>query len=275
MEQFLKSIPAGKSGSCWKLVLAVPALVSIAVVLRGQGSTQANTDPSAVLAVENVELGQIPTTIPGEVGQYLPITVQLRNVSPKAVTAYEISFDLLYSDRTSTTTGWTEDLAFPIAASKLPGALPMPNTTLNPGDLHSITQQVRLDHGGAWPIQAVAHVLLVVFGDRTGLGDPKKLSLVFLGRRETAEHLANLVAQVTEAESSPGPEARYREMISASQSVKPGQGPLGAYAKRLEKYLAVRGTAEFAMMLKVDEITRDGLVEQSVPASTGDGGAKQ
>jgi hypothetical protein len=238
----------------------------------GQTPTQATPDLSALLVIDSVAPGPSLVSYPGSSDSYLPVAARMHNAGSKAITAFRVSLYLGYPDGTSSEQGWTVDLAFPIAEARMPGVLPIPNSTLNPGDVYTLTQSVRLQRGQAWPTQITPKVALLVFGDATGLGDSKSVAMVFQGRRETSQRLASLLSQVNEAEASPNPEQRYHELISAARSQASRGAPgsaasgtdLGPYGPRLEKYLAIRGTAQFGLMLQVDQAAQRGLAEMSV-----------
>jgi hypothetical protein len=181
---------------------------------------------------------------------------------------------LVYADGTTDQESWTEDLAYPIAEASLPGVLPIPNTTLNPGERHTFTQNVRLTAGRISVTSIKPSIALLVFSDGTGLGNSKDVAMVFQGRREISQHLGALIAQVLDAESSPAPEQRYRELISVAKTrVSPTSRPaseattkdLGPYEKRLEQYSTARGTPVFELMRNVDLTVQRVLMEMSTP----------
>jgi len=224
-------------------------------------------DLSSYLAIDSVSPGSIEAS-PDSPGTYLPLTVEMHNVAAKAITAYRMVITLQYPDGSSSTAALMEDCSYTIAEMKTPGVLPIPNSTLNPAETHVITQRVRLAQDWQMPVRFTPAVTMLVFGDRTGIGDPKAIAMVGGARRQMRRELAALIAQVNDAESAPDPGRRYAELMSAARSDGVRHAGLGASLTRLELFSKLRGTPQFALMRRVDAATLVAFEDSLLP--TGD-----
>jgi hypothetical protein len=232
------------------LIRLICAAIAFLVAISAQSG------PINYLVVDSVEPGANVSASPSSARTCLPVTFRMHNVGAKAITAYRVSLALRYADGSTSTSGWTEDCAYTIAEMTTPGVIPIPNSTLNPGESHVITQSILLARGSEKPVEITPSVTMLVFDDRTGLGDPGMIRKVFEGRQQAGKELSELLSEVHEAEGSRNPDSRYRELIAANRSDGVRHGGLGTQLTRLELYSKARGTPTFNLMMKVDEAAR-------------------
>lgn len=112
-------------------------LASLTVSLPSRGVAQESADLVSYLAVESIVVDDAAVNAPGDTRVYVPLTVHMRNIGSKAITAYRLKVEVVHPDGKTDSTVWTEDSAPTIAAMATPGVLPIPNCTLNPGPSES------------------------------------------------------------------------------------------------------------------------------------------
>lgn len=213
------------------------------------------------LQVVRATLGDAPPA--GATGT--PVTLELRNVGSKALSAYEIALDVTYADGTHVTTAITEDIVYTIALSSVKGALPTPNATLKPGETHTVSSLLKLAPSGARATAVSAKVVTVLSLNRTTAGNEKTIKLILTARREQAERLSAMLAKLETVKSSSDQDAAFANAIAEYDAHIDRNDPGQNAKRRLQAYRDVKDTPEsFTFMLHIDKVTAMILKNQSV-----------
>jgi hypothetical protein len=146
--------------------------------------------PSSALAV-HVRLGDAP-------GGGTQIEAELHNLTDKTITAYKVVLTIVYYDGKELKSGWAEDIlnllgiadAFPDAT--FPGG----GGFLGPGQTRIYKQHVGNGPGGIAPVRAEGTAVAVIYKDRTAVGDPTFINSAFALRRQRAEDMAAVIAEM-------------------------------------------------------------------------------
>jgi hypothetical protein len=130
-------------------------------------------------------------------GASVPVEVDLQNFSLKTITAYSVAFVGHYADGSERTQGRTEDILADTVMSRVPGnrVISSPGT-LNSHEIRPVKIFVPLGPGGLPPTDVTAKVTMVIFEDRTALGDPFWVQTTFDGRKKASEADGALLAEL-------------------------------------------------------------------------------
>ena len=153
-------------------------------------------------------------------GQTADVEIEVQRLSDKAITAYGIDLSMRYADgsvrKTAGATDFIETLVpevrdFPLGYTGL----------TRYGEYHSLTINVPSDGADAPPVAVSATVAWVVFDDKTVSGSGNGFQMFAESRREESSYLANLVAELRDAEAHP-------EALAERFDASPGQPVFGS-----------------------------------------------
>jgi hypothetical protein len=124
---------------------------------------------------------------------------ELENLTGMTITAYKVVSTTLYSDGREIAGGWTEDLVNIIGIVEA-----FPETTfqgdnpgfLGPGETRIYKQFILKGPGGTAPVQVVGTAAGVIYKDRTAVGDPGFIKSEFALRRQAADDMAAVIAEM-------------------------------------------------------------------------------
>ncbi len=109
-------------------------------------------------------------------------------------------------------------------------------------------------------------ITVIVFEDRTSIGDPVESRRIFLHRREDIERYEAVLENVRDAESKSNPDRRYIELASSLKPPHPAFPVDQLVIQRLTQYRAAHGTRRFDLMRRTDEMVLQLLQEHSISA---------
>jgi len=188
-----------------------PVLARLAPLAAGAGLafaccitafSQTPADLTGYISAGPVMTGNITVGKNGKT--YLPATVDLYNVGTQTITAFLIVVDATFQDgHVVSTNPNTIDFIVPLAAGSVPGVTSYPSGALSPGGSYQFSPNIALNADRPQiPVKITPRVLMLVFLDRTFLGDAKEAERTFRGRTSMAEDREELIAQVRKAESA-------------------------------------------------------------------------
>jgi len=203
--------------------MAAVALGCCSAALAEQAPPPPRTDPAiaGVIAVEKVDLGE-PRLTDGR--GTVPVTIQLRNISQKAIYALEFSVSGAYADGSVRTNGrFSVDLLGSYLFDTLHYETRPPYQLFRPGDLFTEKgNALPLGPGNSAPVSADVAVTTVVFEDRTALGDPERINRIFAGRSDDADDTAAVIDSLQLILKAPDP---VKAALEREQAIIAGRIP--------------------------------------------------
>jgi hypothetical protein len=146
----------------------------------------------------------VSVKIGAEQGGPVHVTAELENFSGKTITAYAVTFIAGYADGVQREQSLTEDILGETVLSRVPGVtVPTSAGTLNPHEVRPVKMSLPLGAGALPPVSATARVTMIIFEDRTAVGDPHWIQTVFDGRRTSSQQDEALLTELRELLARP------------------------------------------------------------------------
>ena len=118
------------------------------------------------------------------------IDVELQNTTSKTMTAFECSLLFTFDDGSQVTRAWTQDGLRQLAVFRLPDSSPSHYGDLTPGATITVHPFVQRFAGSARPVSVSGTILMIIYEDRTAIGDGKAIRGVFEKRKQRSAEIA-------------------------------------------------------------------------------------
>ena len=189
-------------GSC---ALAQTRAAAPAMALQGASMPGWGGDPAAQdrLALDQALRLEIVGSGAAASGKYAVVEIQFQNTSDRPITAHAGKLLGSYADGTERTSGWGQDIAGLTALSRVPDVRLQSPETLNSGETRRLKVSLPPDSQGAPPVYVTGTVTMVIFEDRTALGDAEQIRLMLERRARDSEETAGLLAVMEKARAEP------------------------------------------------------------------------
>lgn len=206
------------------------------------------------------------------------VSLQLHNLCQKAVYSISYSVKAVYADGSDTVSrGQGFDLLPTYIQSGLDGSQ---NTAslLRPGETYRTSVSVTVAKDGSAPVAATVEILMILFEDRTALGDAREIQSVLRMRAQAAQWYAGVAEDLkTVARSTnifSAIEARRQDLLAGRVAIPSGDrsvpGLRAGTLQNVANNLRVAGSSRIGF-----EIARyQSLAAAEIRHSTLDGGAQ-
>lgn len=153
--------------------------------------TQSTVDPSVgdLLRITNIAPRNVASR-----GAMLPVDVDVLNSSSKTITAYKIVLTGHYADGNKTESDYAADAVGAVISADLGEDLDRARP-FSPGTTQRGTAFVHADPDGLPPTLATGRVMMIIFADRTAVGDETAVKDALARRMGESRDLADLVEQ--------------------------------------------------------------------------------
>lgn len=215
---------------CSALLISLQVSVC-AIGFAQKGSIDAATQAqiAASVAVERIQVGE-----PGSGANLVPVTFQLKNTSAQAIYAFSYAVTARYADGSSQSQSGSVDLlALYAQRMRISAAdehfLP---PLLRPGEVFSCPpQSVPVSRRNEPPVGAEVEIRMLVFEDRTAIGDERQIASEFRRRQADAVLIAGVLDDLRSAQKAGDPvgvlERRSKD-ISAGIAKEPNGRTVGS-----------------------------------------------
>jgi hypothetical protein len=177
----------------------------------------------AALKVKGISV-RSPFTSPQLQGaSVVPLEIEFVNVSHQAITAFEYRVRIRFSDGRDAPSEGGEDLIKDMATARLLPEIADPNATFAPGAHRKIARNLTFRAGGAMPVGVEVYPSMVLFEDRTALGDANAIAKAAAHRKAEAEYMAGLIADLDSAASSNDPATTLASRIAQLKKDPPSK----------------------------------------------------
>jgi len=179
----------------------VPAAVP---AMRKPVASDRAWETEAVRAALDQSLYPVAVKMGAVQGNSVPVEVDLQNLSPKTITAYSVSFVEHRADGSERTQFRTEDILGETVLARVPGNRVVSSPgTLNSHEIRPVKTTLWLDPGTLPPTDITAKVTMIVFEDRTALGNPFWVQTTLDGRKKGSEADGALLAELRKVLARP------------------------------------------------------------------------
>jgi hypothetical protein len=214
---------------------------------------------------------QIAGIAPGTGGA--PWEIRILNISAKAVTGFCIGIEWHYANGQESPSGLCRDLAPGLALDTVGGGKRQgTNLTFRPGEFQTVALAGSTARDGSPAAFATAAPKMVIFEDRTSLGDQEQKRSLLAERKAEADETGELVRRLQVVQSSPDRKKAMNdqlgevgEMIKQSVPRKVDPQP---YQRLLENLQEMEGFLVspdfFDLQLQLDTAQANFLAEHSV-----------
>jgi len=141
-------------------------------------------------------------------GTVIPVDIEVQNMSAKTITAFTVSVSTRLGDGTEKSRETSVDCLGKIID---PGE--HADQPFTPGSVRHLRGDADRDRDGLAPIYVDGQVTMVIFEDRTAIGDPSAIREALQLRARRSQYFADLLADVRSAQADP----------AVSGSLQPGE----------------------------------------------------
>ena len=138
---------------------------------------------------------------------YIPVSIELHNISSKGITAFECNVVVHYSDGTERASVAGNDFVKTVDRARRysakPGATVDPKWTFGPGGHRTIQSSPTVLSNGAEPTFVEATPILVVFEDLTAVGDRARTQALAARRSADAQETEALITDISAIVAAP------------------------------------------------------------------------
>ena len=145
-------------------------------------------------------------------GEILTDRDTCKNISGLTITALSYSIQARYPDGSTNSAGGGN---VDSVALLLPGN---EKGAFAPGVINMLTADIPLDSRGAVPVAAEVTLRMLVFDDRSAIGDAGEISRVALSRRGNAKMMSDVLDAVGKALQSPDPKREMDALLAKHRS---------------------------------------------------------
>jgi hypothetical protein len=239
--------------------------VAIGLVL---GASAQSTAPSPAVLQQSLQIGAVRQSVEAQ-----GMEVQVSNISSQPVTAFCISLQWQFASGEQKPDGLCRDLASGLALDSLTtGSRRGSNLTFRPGEIQTLVFPNPRASDGSPAILATAAATMVIFEDRTSLGDQQQSRSVLDARKAKSQEMGELVRRMRLIQASPDRASAMKSQLDdvGSLMTRPKSNPADVQAyRRLQRNLQDRqGLVEFPQLLderlQLDIAQSNYLAEHSV-----------
>lgn len=180
-----------------------------------------NAAVEAALQVKHasVSSSQISTVPAG--AMMVSLAIEFENNSKQVITAFSYHLRLRFAGGREAPSEGGEDLIKNLAIAKNQPEIASPSLTFSPGTTRQITRNFTVRSAGVAPVAVEVFPSMVVFEDRTALGDAGEITKMAASRKTEAEYLASLIADLEGVAASKDPATALATRIARLKQEAP------------------------------------------------------
>ena len=183
------------------------------------------------------------------------VTVEVRNVSGRTITAHAGSVVVRYADGHEVFRGWTDDVLMDTVLTQVPGLTVQSPKTLRNGETRQLKQLLPAGSDGSAPLYLTAKATMAVFDDRTALGSAREISAVSEARRLHSEDLLDVIGRIQTAQAHPLVLAAIRTQADPMPALR---AALSEQIKEIGDVPAARAASRSGMLREWLKLLPDG-----------------
>lgn len=233
-----------------RIVLIACSLFSFSIGIAAQTAPQISLNDVQVL---NAAIGA-----PSQgANAQIPITVTVKNVGSRAISAFDVGLNLTYADGTQGQSRVAIDLIGPIISNRLPNVIPQPGMSFNVGETRNETRLVNPSATGATVTQVNATVAAIVYVNRMAVGNERTIHGFLSSREDRAKDLAALLKNVQAAQAAADPNSAFQQLIAQYEADGQSGGVRSfglEIAKAKDYYRDVTSPTLFANDIRYDQM---------------------
>ncbi|MGB7620836.1 MAG: hypothetical protein WBN92_00645 [Terriglobia bacterium] len=189
-----------------------------------------NAAIEAALQVKRATLSVANNSAQPSGASRVSLDIELQNNSRQVITAFHYQLRLRFADGRTAPSEGSEDLIKNLAIARMQPEIASPSLTFSPNTTRQITRNFAVRSGGTIPLSVEVFPSLVVFEDRTAIGDPGEIEKAAASRKAEAEYLAGLIADLTNVAASKDPASALASRIDRLRK----EGPSAPQAQRIK-----------------------------------------